>query len=242
MSLVIATICEEGIAIAADTKLMVLLNRNDPETGEEVEVTSWFTTTGSKMMLTDNNVGIAFVGRLTVKGMRADLFFSQYFAQRPGLNARQVAEEINRLLVQEPEMDRMEVLVAGMMDARCKMADGSTMRYKRPWLFDLSTARPGKIMKCNSPGAHCIGENDIMERLLGRHVTVRRGRKKVLLNDFYIPYMAFTLKDAIDFSTIWLEMSYRLMRFQDRERSVGPPIEVMVIDKDGGSFESGLVV
>ncbi len=30
MSLVIATICEEGIAIAADTKLMVLLNRNDP--------------------------------------------------------------------------------------------------------------------------------------------------------------------------------------------------------------------
>lgn len=38
MSLVIATICEEGIAIAADTKLMVLLNRKDPETGEEVEV------------------------------------------------------------------------------------------------------------------------------------------------------------------------------------------------------------
>lgn len=116
------------------------------------------------MVLTDNNVGIAFVGRLMVKGMRADLFFSQYFAQRPGLNARQVAEEINRLLVQEPEMDKMEVLVAGMMDARCKMADGSTMRYKRPWLFDLSTAKPGKIL------------------------------------------------DAIDFSTIWLEMSYRLMR------------------------------
>ena len=194
MSLVIATICEEGIVIAADTKLMVLLNRNNPETGEEVEVTSWFTTTGSKMVLTDNNVGIAFVGRLMVKGMMADLFFSQYFAQRPGLNARQVAEEINRFLVQEPEMDRMEVLVAGMMDARCKMADGSTMHYKRPWLFDLSTAKPGKIL------------------------------------------------DAIDFSTIWLEMSYRLMRFQDRERSVGPPIEVMVIDKDGGSFESGLVV
>jgi len=30
MSLVIATICEEGIALAADTKLTVLLNRNDP--------------------------------------------------------------------------------------------------------------------------------------------------------------------------------------------------------------------
>jgi len=30
MSLVIATICEEGIAIAADTKLSALLNCNDP--------------------------------------------------------------------------------------------------------------------------------------------------------------------------------------------------------------------
>ena len=125
MSLVIATICEEGIALAADTKLTLLLKRNDPETGEEVEVTSWFSTSASKMVLTDNNVGIAFVGRLTVKGLRADLFFSQYFAQRPGLNARQVAEEINSLFVQEPELGEMEVLVAGMMDARCKIADGS---------------------------------------------------------------------------------------------------------------------
>lgn len=83
-------------------------------------------------MLTDNNVGITFVGRPTVKGMGTDLFFSQYFAECPGLNARQVAEEINRLFVQKPEMDKMEVLVVGMMDARCKMADGSTMRYKRP--------------------------------------------------------------------------------------------------------------
>lgn len=236
MSLVIATICEEGIALAADTKLTLLLKRNDPETGEEVEVTSWFSTSASKMVLTDNNVGIAFVGRLTVKGLRADLFFSQYFAQRPRLNARQVAEEINRLFVQEPELGEMEVLVAGMMDARCKIADGSTVRYKRPWLFELSTAMRGKIRKYNQPGANWMGEGDIVERLLGRHVKVKRGRKKVQLCDFDIPYTAFTLQDAIDFSTIWLEMSYRLMRFQDREHTVGPPIEVMVIDKDGASF------
>lgn len=232
MSLVIATLCQEGIAIAADSRAVVSLLK-DPKANDKEVKPSGFITTAQKIVVTDNNVAIAFIGRLEIKGRPAHLFFQDYFAERPGLNAKQVAGEANNLLKSEPSIQELEVLVAGMMDGRCRLSDGRSVAYKKPWVYRLSTEHRGKMGKNDFPCAQWMGEYDLMERLFGKQVTVRRGRKKETLNDYQIPFMAFTLQDAIDFSSTWIEMTYRLMRFQDREQTVAPPIEVLVITKEG---------
>lgn len=122
MSLVIATLCQEGIAIAADSRAVVSLLK-DPKAKDKKVKPSGFITTAQKIVVTDNNVAIAFIGRLEIKGRPAHLFFQDYFAERSGLNAKQVAEGVNNLLKSEPSIQELEVLVAGMMDGRCRLSD-----------------------------------------------------------------------------------------------------------------------
>ncbi len=67
MSLVIATLCQEGIAIAADSRAVVSLLK-DPKANDKEVKPSGFITTAQKIVVTDNNVAIAFIGRLEIKG------------------------------------------------------------------------------------------------------------------------------------------------------------------------------
>jgi len=67
-------------------------------------------------------------------------------------------------------------------------------------------------------------------------MTIRDGRKRVRIPSYPFMFADFSLQDAIDLSVLCIEMTYRAMRFQDREQTVGPPIDVLVITSDGGRW------
>lgn len=97
MTLIVATLCPEGIALAADSKCTVSRCWMDSEAGVVKREILGFVTNSQKMVLSDNNVGIAFRGGLIMKGRPMALFLSDYFKAHSGLNARQVAEVIGRV-------------------------------------------------------------------------------------------------------------------------------------------------
>lgn len=118
MTLIVATLCPEGIALAADSKCTVSRCWMDSEAREVKREISGFVTNSHKMVLTDNNVSIAFRGGMNMKGRPMALFLGDYFNAHTGLNARQVAEEIGRFYREDASVGDSEALVAGYMPGR----------------------------------------------------------------------------------------------------------------------------
>lgn len=94
MSIVVATLCAEGIAMAADSRCLIQEQVTDRSTGEVKTRFLDMALSGEKIILTANNVAIGITGRDKIKGKRGTLFLKEYFRERPGLNAKQVAGEI----------------------------------------------------------------------------------------------------------------------------------------------------
>ena len=94
MSIVVATLCAEGIAMAADSRCLIQRQETDKTTGEVKTRVLDVMLLGEKIIVTDNNVAIGITGRDKIKGKRGTMFLKEYFREHPGLNAKQVAGEI----------------------------------------------------------------------------------------------------------------------------------------------------
>lgn len=120
-----------------------------------------------------------------------------------------------------------EVLVAGYMPRR---------GCKNPCLFNVDTKQPDRVRRISNPCVTWAGQSDVVDRIFGRGMTIRDGRKKVQILEYLFMFQDFSLQDAVDLSVLCIEMTYRTMRFQDREQTVGPSIDVLVIAPDGGRW------
>ena len=228
MTLIVSTICPEGIVLVADSKCTISKQRKNPQTGD-VEVTeSGFVSTSDKLLLTDNNVGIGIQGIAEINDVKADLFLREYVKARAGLDAKQLAEEIKQLLISKKVDNEMQIYVAGYV----QNGDVSS-----PRLYLIKSSPQCELKEYSNYDAYWIGECDIMDRLFELRLLKFDEKKNYSELPLYMfPFPAFNLQDAVDFSVLGVEMTYRVMRFQDRTQTVGPPIDVLAINRDGAKW------
>lgn len=55
-----------------------------------------------------------------------------------------------------------------------------------------------------------------------------------LFADYNIPFNFFTLQDSIDFAKYALQTTIDTMKFENRIKTVGGPIDILVIKPNGG--------
>ena len=224
MTLIVATISQEGIAIAADSKCSIEKEVTDPITGEKHIEVSGFVTTSNKLLLSDNNVGIAVQGMAMINGVKAELYIQDFMKAHIGIDATQMATELAQMLRQEGVASEMRLYVAGYV---------TKQGTPTPCLYLIDSAPQWSISEHNNYAAYWIGETDVMDRLFEQNlVKLDNNKKAVGLPVFLYPFPAYSLQNAIDFSVLGVEMTYRVMRFQDRAQTVGPPIDVLAITKD----------
>ncbi len=96
--------------------------------------------------------------------------------------------------------------------------------------------KPKSITKKNPPGqqgASWGGEADILMRLIQPVATIDdKGNITKQLPYYPVPFRYFTLQDAIDFCIFAVRSTIDAIRFQPRSKSVGGPIDVLVIKPD----------
>lgn len=103
------------------------------------------------------------------------------------------------------------------------------------YLVDTSADSPQRL---NEPGvfsAKWNGETDVFSRLTSPVACLdANGNQTGRLPDVTLPVGHFTLQDAIDFATYSVRATIDSIRFQVRSKTVGGPIDVLVI-KPGAS-------
>lgn len=104
----------------------------------------------------------------------------------------------------------------------------SDRKYEQK-LYKVMTATDGiESIDTKIQGAIWDGEIDVLSRVLTT-MYVKNGNA---LPDYPIPFNHFTIQDAIDFAKYAIQTTIDTMRFQQRGKTVGGPIDVLIIKPD----------
>jgi hypothetical protein len=92
----------------------------------------------------------------------------------------------------------------------------------------------------NTPGqqgANWGGEIDVFQRLVNDVQLVgAAGEPATPIPSFGVPFEWFTLQDGIDFASFAIQATIDTMRFQAREKTVGGPVDILVITPDNARW------
>lgn len=225
MSFVISAYVREGIVMAADSRLSLNTQQAvGPNITNLIAVGQ--SDSNQKLFLTKNGVGISTVGDADIKGVPIAGFIEQFAIQIVADNQwspEKVADEIISYFNAQPIVPNSQFHISGY--------DHDT-NEQQVFNVIIKSKTKNKLNLKDQFGVAWAGEGDVIARILNPSAEIdqQNGNKiKVIYPNIPIPFNFFTLQDAIDFSVYAVRTTIDTIRFQPRPKSVGGPIDVLVI-------------
>ena len=137
-------------------------------------------------------------------------------------------EEVPRLLI-DYFQKTPEIPAAGFHVAGYRKVNGQLQQ--RIWrCFPVDKGIQDVVPAIQQQGALWNGEQDVLTRIVNQSIYfhVEDGSHQ-LLPYHAVPFAMFTLQDMIDFAVYAIRTTADTMRFQVRPKTVGGPIDVLVI-------------
>jgi len=232
MSLIITLYVREGIVMASDSRITCNTRYGD---GDDIIIISQ-TDSAYKTFLAKNKIGISYCGDSDINGVPITGFIESFI--RECLDGVEVeVSDVPQLLVEY--FNSLETVPDTTFHiAGYEQEKGVFL----PYIYSV-TVKDAGIEKLNEPdtqGAYWSGETDVMSRLL-QPVAIaeenEKGEKEYFpMPEYAILWQYFTLQDAIDFAVYAIKTTIDTMRFQARPKSVGGPIDVLVIKPEHAFF------
>ncbi len=227
MSFIITIYVHEGIVMASDSRLT--LNATQKQDGQTtVRLAVGQSDANYKTFLAPNNIGISTYGAADVQGMPIAGSIEAFIREQLGTGAIEV-DAVPPLLVDYFRH------IAPPPDTGFHVAGYKTIDSRRVQHVWQVTVKTGEIKQTNSnynQGATWSGEADILARLL-QPVWIKDAAEQFQpLPNYAIPWQFFTLQDAVDFAVYAVRTTIDSLRFQPRAKTVGGPIDVLVIKPD----------
>ena len=232
MSLSVLLHVREGIVLAADSRV-VFSAEEQRENGRTAQVSVRWSDSCRKVFLAPGNVGISSFGAAEIGGAPIAGYIESFIREEPDDDTGGVGGVAHRLLARFKE-------VPGASDVRFFVAGYETENARRvQHVYRVAVAKD-QVDRCNQPGvvgATWGGESDVLARLHQPVVVVNdEGQLTQRLAHFPISWRSFTLQDAIDYAIYAIQVTIDSMRFQPRAKTVGGPIDVLVMRPDEAAW------
>lgn len=224
MSFVITMYVREGIVLASDSRLT--LNASTQQgTNQVVQMAVGQSDSNYKTFLADR-VGISTFGAADVQGVplggHIESFMQEHLIGK-GVDVDEVPKMLLEYFARFQPAPTTQFHVAGY-----SRKDGSAVQ--RIWDVNVAAGTTSLLNPQGLPGASWGGEGDILQRLLLPMASLNQaGGQEMVLPQHHIPWQFFTLQDAIDFCIFAVRSTIDAIRFQPRPKTVGGPIDVLVI-------------
>jgi len=227
MSFIITIYVREGIVMASDSRLTLNVTRQEGDK-QIVQVAVGQSDSNYKTFLTSNNIGISTFGAADVQGVPIagyiESFINEHLAQGD-YTVDQIPQEILNYFRDFPKPPDTGFIIAGYKAVK-------NVPEQHVWEVIIKT---GKITRLNQPGvqgASWRGETDVLTRLIQPVGLRDESGKFQQLPHYPIQWGFFTLQDAIEYAIYAVKVTIDTMRFHPRPKTVGGPIDVLVIKPD----------
>jgi hypothetical protein len=227
MSFIITVYVREGIVMASDSRLT--LNSSQQQQGQQtIRLAVGQSDSNYKTFLVPGNIGITTYGAADIQGIPIGGFIEGFIHEQLGGSSHAVDEVPSLLLDYFKQMDAPPD--TGFHVAGHKIV--GNQRQQQVWQVTVKTGDIRQINEHNKQGAAWGGEADILARLL-QPVWVKDAEGELKpLPSYTIPWQFFTLQDGVDFAVYALRTTIDSLRFQPRPKTVGGPIDVLVLKPD----------
>lgn len=231
MSLIITVYTQQGLVMAADSRLTLNFARRP---GDPSQMVSTPTSDSATKLFLLGSVGVSFYGvadinRSPIAGA-IEKFTVEHNITERNLDPEATANDLLSYFSKHGVSQGTEFHVGGYRA-------GTASVEQELWSVNLGTKICQRLNKPHEQGATWGGEIDVLQRLLNDVQLVPSGGALPQPIPFFgTPFEWFTLQDAIDFAQYAIHTSIETMRFQYREKTVGGPVDVLVITPSGAQW------
>ena len=232
MSLVVTVYVREGIVMAADSRLT--LNAQKTQGTESiVNLAVGQSDSNRKLFLTPDGVGIATFGEAAIDGVPIAGYVESFIdsdLRDEATTVEDVAMRLSTHFGSFTPAPNTQFHVAGY-----SQLDGEI--FQEAWKVNIAKNEIKRLNPTQEMGASWGGEGDILARLIQPVAQIDKDSDSVHPFPVYpIPYGFFTLQDAVDFAVFAIRSTIDAIRFQPRAKTVGGPIDVLVIKPAGAEW------
>lgn len=229
MSFIISLYVREGIVLASDSRLTLNTQQN-AGANQIINIAAGMTDSNNKTYLAFNRIGISTFGTADINGVPLAGFIETFIDQNQNNpNNNNIRDVANRLLTFFRAINPN--LQTGFHIAGYEIANNipSQKIYRVDIATNNITHLNPQVNGIDIQGASWDGESDILLRLINQVFMQAPNGTYQPLPVFNIPWNFFTLQDAIDFATFAVRTTIDTIKFQPRAKTVGGPIDVLVI-------------
>jgi hypothetical protein len=236
MSLIITMFVREGMVMASDSRLT--LNSQQGQVGASViqQLAVSQSDTNNKTFLAPNDIGISTCGAADVNGVPIGGFIESFIREKlQNITPAIEVDQVPTLLLNY--FRALSSIPATIFHVAGYKKEGEQV-IQHVYTINVSAAaitRVNLLGVLGENGAAWNGEIDILTRLINP-VFTQQGSNFTPLPTYPIPFQFFTLQDAIDFSVYAIAATIDSMRFMPRAKTVGGPIDVLVIRPQGAEW------
>jgi hypothetical protein len=176
----------------------------------------------NKLFLTKGGVGIDIGGDDDCNGMIASAEIEKMMRDKK-FNTAEPAQVAKQILAHFRSFEQPP-------DSHFFVCGYTKQSIAEMWSVHITN---NKIKQFNiKPGISCGGESDIVTRLTSPMYEKISNSEFVALPHYRIPYETMTLQDAINLAVLLISTTAELMEIQLRQKTVGGPIDVLVLAPD----------
>lgn len=231
MSLLVTVNIREGIVMASDSRLTLNTQQIQPGGQQIVHLAVGMSDSNRKLFITPSQVGIGTFGQAEIQGVPIAGFIDSFIASLPTTNnPQQTAQDLLTHFRAMNPIPNTSFHVAGY--------DSQTPPSQEIWSVEIQNNIVKKANQPNEQGMAYGGEVDVVSRLFQPVAQPGPNNTWQPLPNIPIPINFFTIQDAVDFAVYIIRTTIDTIRFQSRPKTVGGPIDVLVIRPSGYEWVS----
>lgn len=220
MSLIIALHLGEGIVMASDSRTTFSTITTQPNGTIIHNNGIHYSDSSYKTFLTPQGIGISTCGQASINNKPIAGYIESFINEHKDGNVDEIKDEIIPYFKGLCPTIDTHFIIGGYMK--------SERKYEQK-LYKVLTATDGiESIDTKIQGAIWDGEIDVLSRVL----TTMYLKNGTALPDYPIPFNHFTIQDAIDFAKYAIQTTIDTMKFQQRGKTVGGPVDVLIIKPD----------
>lgn len=231
MSFIITLYVREGIVLASDSRTSLRAQQINQHGEPTVNFTVGLSDSNYKTFLAYNRIGISTFGQADINDIPITGFIESFISKEG--NQDSITPDELALKILEHFRQYEPVPDTGFHVAGYTEENG--ILNQRIYKVEIALNKITLINNSIPPnidiqGAGWDGETEVLTRLLKPTFLFDSDSKQFhKLPDVQIPWNFFNLQDAIDFAVFAIKTTIDSFKFQTRPKTVGGPIDVLVI-------------